>query len=372
MNILYICPNDPRDTSFGGAQRTHFIWKALKACGTVYAFCPLGGKVKTVEDDAERFRAVSVDSPNLVFFLLDRLILRLMSGQIRLPFRSARFIRSRIGWPDVKFDCVVVRYARYAALTSAWKLAPKCIVDIDDLPTQAWAGMGRCRRWLLAVWQRYVLRRVTLSWFPNADLISEISKMCPCRFLPNLAIPPRPGYRASGRQKRQLMSIGWMAYQPNHEGVDWFVREVWPKVHAAHPDLKYVIAGKGAPDDCIRHWSAVPGVETLGFVEDLDSLYEESLAVVAPVFSGSGTCIKVQEAGLRGRFVFATPFAARGMAADAPFLKVSDTAERMQKDLLAFLDRVQTSDEGCCPAAGGPERIRMDFEAEVFRGVHGK
>ena len=372
MNILYICPNDPRDTSFGGAQRTHFIWKALKSCGTVYAFCPQGGKVQTVEDAVGLVRQASVDSPNPVFFLLDRLILRLTSGQIRLPFRSSRFIRSRIGWPEVKFDCVVVRYIRYAALVSAWKLAPKCIVDIDDLPTQAFGGMGRFRRWLLFVWQRHVLRRVTLSWFPNEDLIPQIAKMCPCRFLPNLAMPPRADYQVSGKQKRQLMSVGWMAYRPNHEGVDWFVREVWPKVHAVHPDLKYVIAGKEAPADCVRRWSAVPGVEVLGFVEDLDSLYEESLAVVAPVFSGSGTCIKVQEAGLRGRTVFATPFAARGMAADAPFLKVSNTAELMRRDLLAFLDLVQTSGEGCCPAVGDPARIRMDFEAEVFRGVHGK
>ena len=37
MNILYLSENDPRNTTFGGAQRTHFIWETLKTKGNVYS-----------------------------------------------------------------------------------------------------------------------------------------------------------------------------------------------------------------------------------------------------------------------------------------------------------------------------------------------
>lgn len=38
MNILYLSENDPRNTDFGGAQRTHFIWEALKVKARYIAF----------------------------------------------------------------------------------------------------------------------------------------------------------------------------------------------------------------------------------------------------------------------------------------------------------------------------------------------
>ena len=60
-------------------------------------------------------------------------------------------------------------------------------------------------------------------------------------------------------------------------------------------------------------WKDIPNVRLLGFVKDLDALYAESLAVVTPIRSGAGTCIKVMEAALHGRHVIATPFAVRGL-----------------------------------------------------------
>ena len=362
MNILYVTYIDPRDISFGGGQRTNFIWQALKKCGTVYTFCPLGGKAADQFDEQDRIHKVSVDSSNLLVLLLDRLVLRFF-GPVRWPFRSAKFIRLRIGWPEVKFDCVVCRYINNAALVSAWKLAPRCIIDIDDLPTQANKDYRGLKKLVLALWQNFVLRKSTVSWFPNQDLIPRIAKVCDCRYLPNLAMPPKPGYQVSGKQKRQLMSVGWMAYRPNYEGVEWFVREVWPKVHAEFPDLSYAIAGKGAPADFAARWSKVPGVKVLGFVDDLDALYEESLAVVAPIFSGSGTCIKVQEAMLRGRYVFATPFAARGMH-DLPELHIADSSAEVVTDLIQFLSVGKTWFTGVSVVA-----IANSFESEISRSI---
>ena len=108
------------------------------------------------------------------------------------------------------------------------------------------------------------------------------------------------------------MSVGLLGYHPNAEGVDWFLHDIWPKVVEKHPELSYAIAGAGAPKDKADAWANMKNVKVLGFVEDLDPLYEKSMAVVAPILSGAGTCIKVVEAALRGRKIFATPTAIRG------------------------------------------------------------
>ena len=54
----------------------------------------------------------------------------------------------------------------------------------------------------------------------------------------------------------------------------------------------------------------------LGFVDNLEALYENTLATVVPVYSGGGTCIKTLEAMAYSRTCLSTKFGARGLAED--------------------------------------------------------
>ena len=177
------------------------------------------------------------------------------------------------------------------------------------LPPFGWLG-GKLVSW----WQNYILRKCKASWIASPDQVSIVSSICPCVALPNLPMPPALDYKVNGNQKHQLMTVGLMSYEPNYEGVDWFLNNVWLDVKNKIPDLMYKICGRGTPERLCRKWSQMPGVEVLGFVEDIDRVYEESMAVITPILSGAGTCIKVPEAALRGRKVFATPFAVRGIS----------------------------------------------------------
>jgi polysaccharide biosynthesis protein PslH len=97
--------------------------------------------------------------------------------------------------------------------------------------------------------------------------------------------------------------VGSLRWHPNVAGLDWFCREVWPKIRARLPDATMEIAGVDLEPDTSGRlpvpdaWR-VPGVETVGFLEDLEPLYDRSLAILAPVLGGSGVRIKVLE-GLR-------------------------------------------------------------------------
>ena len=293
MKILYITGDDPRKMNCGTQQRTHFLWKALRELGEVTVCCPKA-------------------RPNELFLKLTKLI--------RWPFRSEREVREYLGIGNGRFDIVVTRYMENASSFAAWKLGP-LYIDIDDMPIQAFDRVeGKrlpafmrplCR--LLLMWaQNYVLRKCAGAWVVKEEDKSALPRGLKSAVLPNLARHPSKSYERAGKQEKMLMTVGLMGYEPNSEGVEWFVDNIWPAVHARYPELTYEIAGGGMPERLKAKFATVPNVKVLGFVDDPDVVYSRASAVVAPILSGAGTCIKVMEALLRGRKVLATDVACRG------------------------------------------------------------
>lgn len=332
MNILFLCGDDPRCVTNGTCQRTNAIWRALQTFGTVYTCVSVSGpRARAVVDVSARIRTVNLDSPAVLGRALQILFEKLTKVG-SWPFRSKRIVQEQLGWHGLRFDLVVGRYLVHTAKASLWHVAP-CCVDVDDLPLEAfrlqshrlpWLLRLPCK-WLVSLWQRYCLSRCGIAWLANP---CQVPKGTNVRALPNIAREPGSHYCLDGRQESLLLTVGLMSYAPNFQGVDWFVQTIWPTFYVEHPDFTYYIVGRGAPQDMANRWSRVPGVKVLGFVDDIDTLYERSMAVVSPVLSGAGTCIKVIEAGLRGRMVFATPVAARGVqdSGSANWLSVFSTA----------------------------------------------
>jgi glycosyltransferase involved in cell wall biosynthesis len=122
---------------------------------------------------------------------------------------------------------------------------------------------------------------------------------------------PRPA-------RPNLCYVGNLRWHPNVAGLDWFCRDVWPKIRARVPDATFEIAGVGLKPDASgklpvpEAWK-VPGVTTVGFLEDLEPLYVRSLAMLAPVFGGSGVRVKMLEGFRAGMPVVTTPDGAFGL-----------------------------------------------------------
>ncbi len=115
-----------------------------------------------------------------------------------------------------------------------------------------------------------------------------------------------------------LCYVGNLRWHPNVAGLDWFCRDVWPKIRARVPDVTFEIAGIGLDKDAsgkVRVPDAwkVHGVTTVGFMEDLEPLYQRSLAMLAPVFGGSGVRVKMLEGFRAGMPVVTTPDGAFGL-----------------------------------------------------------
>ena len=112
--------------------------------------------------------------------------------------------------------------------------------------------------------------------------------------------------------------VGSLRWKPNVLGLDWFCQKVWPLVRRRVPDATFEIAGVGLKPDASgklpvpEAWKA-PGIETVGFLEDLEPLYARSLGMLAPITGGSGVRLKLLEGFRAGMPVVTTPDGAFGL-----------------------------------------------------------
>lgn len=129
---------------------------------------------------------------------------------------------------------------------------------------------------------------------------------------------------AAPRQTHRLLCYGHWEADFNREGLDHFLREVWPSLHAhsTPPTLRVV----GAGQEALRR--EIDGVEWAGYVENLDAEIASCLGVVIPLQWSGGLRYRLLEAQGRGRVALCTPAAAAGSGsvADDTHLEASDNA----------------------------------------------
>lgn len=323
MNILYICNVDINDTH-GNGQRTRFMLDALQNLGTVYTVGIVGNKTFKKQEHywtihhpffgVYGWRGILY---KIHKYLLDKFYY-LDFGWFRYPLEYD--IHTLTGVEH--FDLVVCRYVDNAAYYHLWKLGP-LFIDYDDHPMQLletdmlshkYGNKKLITKFITKLQLRIIESKIKGGWIANGSQIAWFHNQAKIRELPNIPRKPSSTYDFNKQERKNyIFTIGLMWYKPNHEGVDKFLAEVWPKVHKMYPDLKYLIGGKNAPENMFDKWSRIEGVECLGYVDDLEKLYEESLASVVPIDTGSGTCIKTIESLSYSRVCIATPFGARGL-----------------------------------------------------------
>ena len=110
-------------------------------------------------------------------------------------------------------------------------------------------------------------------------------------------------------EKPLCMFLG--SYFPaNVEGIEWFVKNVLPKVN-----IRMQIVGKGMEKLKDADWMR-PDIEVLSNVPDLDPLFEAADIMVLPIFKGSGMKVKTCESMMFGKNIIGTPEAWSGYELD--------------------------------------------------------
>jgi glycosyltransferase involved in cell wall biosynthesis len=131
---------------------------------------------------------------------------------------------------------------------------------------------------------------------------------------------------------------GRLDFGPNIQGLEWFVRRVWPEVYRARPGAVFRIIGF-KPGEAVRRLAAEPGVVLESDLVDLrDEVCRHAVAVV-PMVSGLGIKNKLLEAAAMGRVVVCTARATLGLnlPTTPPMIIANDPAEWVTT-LLALWD----------------------------------
>jgi glycosyltransferase involved in cell wall biosynthesis len=207
---------------------------------------------------------------------------------------------------------------------------PSLVVDSHeiayDLARQFARAEGSLSRRLYAGANWRKLRREELGTYRNADGVYLCSAADQMRLLdqvpgirtavvPNAAdveyYQPRPVDPPP--DGRTLVYFGLLSTVPNIDGVTHFVQDVWPRIAATHPDVRFKIIG-GRPPPSLQALAG-PRIELTGFVQDLRPHLAAAAAVVVPLRLGGGTRLKIVEAMAMGKAIVSTTLGAEGIEA---------------------------------------------------------
>ncbi len=174
----------------------------------------------------------------------------------------------------------------------------------------------RLRHWWLATqcmrFELAAIRESSCAWFVSPverERLQRFAWGTRCITVPNGA--SREFYsvsRSPAECSATALFVGSSTYQPNVDGLQWYLKHVWPRV-LSQVNARMLVAGFG--------WmpSSSPGtnVEVVGYVERLEDVVAEARVVVAPLLSGGGTKVKILEGMAAGRPIVTTPVGAEGL-----------------------------------------------------------
>jgi glycosyltransferase involved in cell wall biosynthesis len=134
-----------------------------------------------------------------------------------------------------------------------------------------------------------------------------------------------------------VFHIGAMDWLPNIEGIEWFLKKVWPIIQDKKPEAKLKLAGKKMPTS-IKLF-ANEQIEVHDFVDDNKAFIGHGGIMIVPLFSGSGMRVKIVEGMAMGKAIVTTGIGAEGIhGVDGRDFLLANTADEFAEKVLSLLD----------------------------------
>tara|TARA_R110001592_G_scaffold9723_4_gene51492 strand:+ start:48643 stop:49845 length:1203 start_codon:yes stop_codon:yes gene_type:complete len=133
--------------------------------------------------------------------------------------------------------------------------------------------------------------------------------------------------------------LGAMDWEPNLQGIHWFLQDVWPLILAKSPDATLTLAGKNIQNYTLPSFAQGKNIEIVPEVLDAKAFMKTNGIMLVPIVIAGGIRIKIIEGMSYGVPVISTEIGAEGLnASDGVEIMTATTAEDMATKALALID----------------------------------
>ena len=135
-----------------------------------------------------------------------------------------------------------------------------------------------------------------------------------------------------------LVYVGGMNMFANRDAVMHFLHDIWPRVRAGHPDVKFFAVGQDPPAEVLDFAKSDPRVVVTGYVDDIRPFVRQAAVYVVPLRVGGGTRLKVLDGMAMGKAMVSTSIGCEGIDVHPQqHLIVADTPEQFASATLSLL-----------------------------------
>jgi len=339
--VLFITPVIPNVDGGGTEKRAHhWLTHLNKSYNVEVLFVSTLGAATNL-DGVNEMKIVRIDYPPLYrkFKLIKVVGSILLNKKIEsgatafgwLPLRSEtkEFLKRLYkGKPFEKIICFRTFCTEFALYINQITKTKWLEMDSDDLESQTRRKLAilyaknnlysrSAKIWFAS--RQYDLIEHTLKLFNHVYVCSPEDEQILVNRLPGTKIStfrnkildiPREHSLAANR--RSILFVGSLNYYPNEHAILWFVKNVFLRLKAENQEWEFNIAGFSA-SVTLKQKLNLPGVVLHSNLPSLDQLYDKSSIIIAPLFAGGGTKLKVIEAMSFRRPVVATYEAVHGL-----------------------------------------------------------
>lgn len=198
----------------------------------------------------------------------------------------------------------------------------KIIYDMVDLHFLRLEREGNLLNDFCKLKQAALMKNLEMYLANEADIVIAISpeeKKIILELVPTSVVEVIPNFFdveerdiPSVESRSDVLFLGGFWHKPNIDAVEWFTNTIWPLIYADVPNSQFLIAGSN-PNDRVYDLEKIQGVKVLGYISDLNSIFDRARVFVAPLRFGAGVKGKVVQSMINGLPTVLTEVGAEGL-----------------------------------------------------------
>ena len=334
MKILVLAKQCPYPLDDGASIAIHLLSKGLVEAGATVDLLAFNTVKHRYEGDLARrelshygsIELVDLDNrPSMIGAALNMLtnesyhVSRFRSAEMELKLSTTL--------PNQAYDIVQIESSHlliYYDLIRTYH-SGKIILRAHNVEHQIWLRyQAQLDRKILSAYHRIQanrLRKIEEQYIAKMDGIMAVSEVDQAYFkllnqhafvVPiGLDILPSTSEESQAVSSPRFGFIGSMDWAPNQEGLQWLLDRVLTQTNS---DVQIVLAGRNfesAKLDIPNHLN----IEILGEIESTSTFWDQVDVLMVPLFSGSGTRVKIIEAFTHQKLVLTTAIGIEGIPA---------------------------------------------------------